>query len=142
MLRWVRGSRGLVLSMSLSATLLNYNSEPDFERLFPISTYERVHQALIRIWEQQDGPEQQVVQLTKLIGLIGELQRSRSQMGETKQNRSDLDYQVRLLDYIELDLAKTKLTKNRAMPEQDFTDQADQVIKLLALVRLALVNLT
>jgi hypothetical protein len=142
MLRWVRGSWGLILSTLLSTTWLVSNSEPDFERLFPISTYERVHQTLIKVWEQQNSPAQQVVQLTKLIGLIGELQRSRSQLWETKQNRSDLDYQVRLLDYIELDFSKNKLAKNRAIQDQDFTGQTEQVIKLLALVRLALENLT
>lgn len=116
--------------------------EPDFERLFPISIYERVHQALIKVWEQQNSPEQQVVQLTKLIGLIAELKQARAQLCETKQKCSDLDYQVRLLDYIELELAKNKLTRNWATQDQNFTYHVSQVTKLLALVRLALVNLT
>lgn len=136
------GSWGLIFTVFI----IN-GAEPDFERLFPISTYEQVHQTLIKVWNQQRYPEQQIVQLTKLMVLIDDLKRARSQLSENKQNRSDLDYQIRLLDYIRLDLAKVKLTKkfaesgNNLSPENNL-NHANQVASLLALVRVALENLT
>lgn len=124
LLRWNLGIWGLLIMSNISVVLKSL--EPDFERLFPVSPYEQVHQTLIKIWEQQGQVEQQVYYLTRLIELIGNLKWLRSQPFEIKQNSCDLDYQVRLLDFIQLNLTNSS---------------TDQVARLLAVARTALVEL-
>ena len=130
---WSLGIWGLVLS----AIMLNLRgAEPDFERLFPISPYEQVYQALIKVWGYQHNSEKQLNQLTKLMVLVDELGCARSQIYAVKQNASDLDYLVRLLDHIQLQLPRKQVS-------QDQVKQAynHQLTELLSLVRIALVKL-
>ncbi len=126
LLRWKMGIWGLIFGVTVL-----HGTEPDFERLFPISPYEQIHQTLIKVWEQQGKSEQQIHQLTKLIKIISELKQIRSQASNVKQNSSDLDYQVRLLDFIQLSLVQPEVLQ----------DSTNQVIKLLVVVRTALMEL-
>jgi len=126
LLRWKMGIWGLIFGVTVL-----HSTEPDFERLFPISPYEQIHQTLIKVWEQQGKSEQQIHQLTKLIKIISELKQIRSQASNVKKNSSDLDYQVRLLDFIQLSLVQPEVLQN----------STNQVIKLLAVVRTALMEL-
>ena len=133
LLRWKMGIWGLIFGVTVLHSI-----EPDFERLFPISPYEQIHQTLIKVWEQQGKSEQQIYQLTKLIELINGLKSIRSQVSKDKQNSSDLDYQVRLLDFIQLSLIELEPSKNSI---KTATNNKNQVLKLLAKARIALLEL-
>lgn len=99
--------------------------EPDFERLLPLTPYERVHQGLMQFWQQAEQPVQQYQTLNTVWQELVQWDLAGPAAPPLRTN--DIAYLVRLLDHIQQQL-NPSLTRTPAGRQ------------LLALVRLKLLK--